>query len=165
MTRIILLALLSYFCIGVSGQNYNVPNNYKFENKEAYTVYEPQVKETIDWLLQTSLGKEANKRQEANSFLMAWVSGSPNVSIGIDPRIVNFISINPEMLMPFIAGWVKYALENSYSKDNIEGNKAGLEAVVAFYKNNRGYLKKDGNIEKWEKLVEKGKLEEEIKKN
>ncbi len=164
MKRLTLLTFFVLTSIILSGQDYDVPKNYKFENKEAYKAYEPQIKETINWLQQTPLGKESNKRQEANAFFITWLTGSPNVSIDIDPRIVNFIGINPEMLVPFMTGWAKYSLENNYSKDNILGNKAGIEAVVAFYKKNRGYLKKDNNIEKYEKLISKDKLQDEIQK-
>lgn len=164
MKKTVLLAVLILFAFSVYGQEYTVPKNVKFENKDDYAVYEPQVKETIDWLLATSLGKEANKRTEANAFLMMWLTGTPNVSINVNTDILPFIKKSPELLLPFIAGCVKYSLENNYSKDNILLNKAGIETVVAFYRNNRGYLKKDDSIEKYEKLLEKGKLEDDLKK-
>lgn len=164
MKKAILLIVLAIFSFSVYGQEYTVPKNVKFENKEAYAVYEPQIKETVNWLLNTSLGKEANKRTEANAFMMLWLTGTPNVTINVNADLLTFINKTPELLMPFMAGCVKYSLENNYSKDDVLVNKAGIEAVVAFYRNNRGYLKKDGDIEKYEKLIEKGKLEEEIRK-
>ena len=78
--------------------------------------------------------------------------------------MMNFIKINPELVMPFTAGWTKYSLDNDYSEDVVQGTKAGVETVINFYRKNRGYLKKDGNIEKYEKLMENGKLETEINK-
>lgn len=164
MKKSVCLVILAVFCVVVSAQEYTVPKNVKFENKEDYAPYEPQVLETIKWLLNTSLGKEANKRTEANTFLMMWLTGTPNVSININADLLTFIKENTELLMPFMAGCVQYCLENSYSKDNIQIHKAGIEAAVAFYRKNRGYLKKDSNIEKYERLIEKGKLEEGIKK-
>ncbi|MDR1090744.1 MAG: hypothetical protein LBL79_06680 [Prevotella sp.] len=164
MKKTVLLVVLVIFTFTVYGQEYMVPKNVKFENKEDYAAYEPQVKETINWLLATSLGKEANKRTEANAFLIMWLTGTPDVSINVNTDILPFIKKSPELLIPFIAGCIKYSLENNYSKDNILLNKAGIETIVAFYRNNRGYLKKDDNIEKYEKLMEKGKLEEDIRK-
>lgn len=160
----IFLVALVVFTFSLYGQEYVVPKNVKFENKEDYATYESQVKETIDWLLVTSLGKESNKRTEANAFLMMWLTGTPDVSINVNTDLLPFVKKSPELLMPFIAGCVRYSLENNYSKDDIQINKAGLETIVAFYRNNRGYLKKDDSIEKYEKLIEKGKLEEDIKK-
>lgn len=164
MKKMILLAALVVSSFSLYGQEYMVPKNVKFENKGDYATYEPQVKETIGWLLATSLGKEPTKRTEANTFLMMWLTGTPDVSINVNTDLLPFVKKSPELLMPFIAGCVRYSLENNYSKDEIQINKAGLETIVAFYRNNRGYLKKDDNIEKYEKLIEKGKLEEDIKK-
>jgi hypothetical protein len=164
MKKGILSAIFFILVAGLWAQEYNVPKNYEFKDKDAYAAYEPQVKETIEWLLQSPLGKEASKRQEANTFLIAWLTGTPNVSVAVDSKIADFIKINPELLIPFMAGWTDYSLNNGYSKDNIQCTKAGLEAVAAFYRKNRGYLKKDGSVEKIEKLIEKGKLEEDIRK-
>lgn len=164
MKKMALLAVSIVFAFSLYGQEYIVPGNVKFENKKDYATYEPQVKETIDWLLTTSLGKEPNKRAEANAFFMMWLTGTPDVSININTDLLPFIKKSPELLMPFVAGCVRYSLDNNYSKDDIQINKAGIETVVTFYRNNRGYLKKDGDIEKYEKLIEKGTLEEDITK-
>ncbi|MBB4036012.1 hypothetical protein GGR21_001913 [Dysgonomonas hofstadii] len=153
-----------FFSFSISAQDYNVPRNYKFDNKEDYSAYEPEVKETINWILQTPLGKEESKRKDANTFLIAWLTGSPAVSVDVNTDFITFFKANAELLVIYIAGWTKYSLENNYSKDKLQGYKAGIEASVEFYKKNKSYLKKDKEIEKFEKLIEKGKLEEEIKK-
>jgi len=145
-------------------QEYDVPKSYNFEDEEAYKTYEPQIKNTINWLLETSLGKDAIKRQEANKFLITWLTGTPNITINADSRIITFIETNGELLMPFMGGWTKYSLDNNYSDDLIQCNKAAIETVIAFYRKNRGFLKKDKEVEKYEKLMDKGKLEEEIEK-
>ncbi|WP_165043048.1 hypothetical protein [Dysgonomonas sp. ZJ709] len=165
MKRILSLLLFSFTCTVLFSQNYNVPKDYKFVIAEDYKTYEPQIKETMEWLLQTSLGQDSKKRQEANAFFIAWLTGEPDIKVNIHPKVVNFMDGNPELLIPFMIGWSKYALDNNYSKDNIAGNMAGIEATVTFYRKNRGYLKQDKNIEKYEKLIEKGNLEKEIKKN
>lgn len=162
--HLLLFAAFTLLTTSLLAQEYEVPKNYKFESKDAYAAYEPQMKETISWLLDTPLGKEPIKRQEANAFFMDWLTGTPNVSVGVDSRVVDFIKVNPELLMPFMLGWTRYSFDNNYSKDNILCTKAALETVAAFYRKNRGYLKKDGSVEKLEKSIEKGKLEEEIRK-
>ncbi|MDR0825023.1 MAG: hypothetical protein LBN74_08005 [Prevotella sp.] len=165
MKRIILFSVLIFVAYAQSSaQNYEAPKDYKFENKESYELYEPQVKETIDYLLQTSLGKDAVKRQGASAFLMAWLTGTPNVSVEINTDVIPFIKTNPELLLPYIAGCTKYALDNNYSKDSVLQSKAGIGTVVVYYRGNRGYLKKDASVEKYEKLIGKGKLEDEITK-
>jgi len=165
MRKLLFISLLAFFSLSASAQQeYKVPVDYKLSEKEDYKPYEPQVKETIEWLLNTSLGKDAIKRREASAFFMAWLTGTPDVSIGIHPNIVNFIEKNPELLIPFTAGWVKYSLDNDYSEDQVKGNKAGIEAVVNFYNKNRSFLKKDKNVDNYAKFIKQGKLEEFITK-
>jgi len=164
MKKTIMMFLIAFLCIAVYGQDYPVPAEYTMEKKEDYKSYEPQIKATIDWYLNQSLSADPKKRAAAGEFFMKWMGGTPDVSVGIDPRIVNFMGTNRELLLPFIMGWAKYALNNDYSKDIVLCNKAGIEAVVAYYDKNKGFLKKDKNVEKYARSIEKGKLEEDIRK-
>lgn len=147
------------------GQDFQVPKDYKLKEKEDYKPYEPQILQAIDWALNTPLDKEVEKRQEAYAFILAWLSGSPDVTININFDVVNVSKTNQDLLFPFMMGWAKYALENNYSKDNLEGNIAGVKAVVKFYEDNKKLLKKDKAVEKYKKLIEDNKLEEELKKS
>ncbi|MFT3994654.1 MAG: hypothetical protein QM660_10130 [Dysgonomonas sp.] len=160
-----LLIALFGICSLTFAQNYTVPKDYKFVIADDYRTQEPQIREAMDWLMQTSLGQDSKKRADANKFFIDWLSGDPDISVEIHPSVVNFLDGNPELLMPFMIGWAKYSLDNEYSKDQLKGNMAGVEAAATFYRKNRGYLKQDKNIEKYEKLIEKGKLENEIKKS
>ena len=165
MKKIIFILLLAFVSnVGMGQENYSVPKDYKFSKAADYKTYEPKVKETIEWLLTTSMSKDPIKRQNANKFLMAWLTGTPDVSINIQPDVVNFLEKNGELLIPFMGGWVKYSLRNNYSKDILQGNKAGIEAMVDFYNKNRSFLQKDKNVEKYEKLIEKKELERYLDK-
>ncbi|MFV0469550.1 MAG: hypothetical protein ACK5MK_11565 [Dysgonomonas sp.] len=164
MKKIMLVSLFCLASIATFGQNFEVPKNVTFETKEKYQTYEPQIKEAINWALNTPLSREPGKRRETYTFFMTWLTGTPNVSISIDTDKMTFWQTNPELLIPFMMGWTTYALDNGYSKDEIQGYKSGIEAIVAFYRNNMLLLKKDKNIEKYETLIKKGKLDDELKK-
>ena len=164
MKRLLFITLLSSLSFLAFSQDFTVAKDYELDAKEDYKPYEPQIKEAIDWYLNNTLSADPKKRMEVAQFYMKWITGSPDVSIGIDPRVITFLEPNKELLLVFMMGWTKYALENDYSEDIVQGNKAGVETVVNFYKNNRGFLKKDKEIEKYEKLMAKGKLEDDIKK-
>ena len=64
---------------------------------------------------------------------------------------------NSECLVIFLGAWNKLALEKR-DINNIDGNIAGLEAMILFYTKNKVFLGEDKNIEKYVKLKEKGKL-------
>ena len=164
MKKSIFVALLSFMSVVVCGQSFEVPKNYKLETKEDYQKYEPQVLQAIDWALKTPLNKEIDKRTEVYTFLMAWVEGTPNVGVKLDTFVMNLTKKNKDLLFPYIMGWIKYSLENNYAKDDLQTTKTGTEVLVKFYEDNKSVLKKDKEVEKYKKLIEKNQLEEELKK-
>ena len=157
--------MLTILAINVFSQEFEVPKNYVFSNKEDYTKYETDIIKSIDWLTNTPIQTQPEKRKEINAFVMVWLTGSPNVSVEIKAEIVNFMDPNPDLLMIFMFGWTKYSLETKDYKNKIIGNQKGVEAVIDFYKKNRENLKKDKNVEKYIKMKENGTLEEYITKN
>lgn len=165
------LSIILLFCFVpmiASAQNnnpkYTVPDEYSFVEPEDYDTFQAQISETIDWYLWRSMGFDSDKRQKASTFFLQWLIGSPTVSVEINSDIVNFISPNPELMLAFMMGWTKHALENN-SNDKIEGNVEGIKTAVNYYNKNKGFLKKDKEIENYDKMIKKNKLEGFIKKS
>jgi hypothetical protein len=162
----------------IFAQSFEVPKDYKLVAKEDYAPYEQDIVKCVDWLINTPIDQEQEKRKEANTFLIAWVSGSPTVHIVIDTdKIVNFLDgKNHDLLVVFIGGWVKKTIEtNNYQNTvalaksdtdgMISGNLAGIEAVIEFYNKNKKVLGNNKNIENYIKLQKQGKLKGFIAKN
>jgi len=164
MKHLFTISILLIISLCLSAQDFEVPQNYVLNEKEDYSKYEPYVLEGIDWLLNTPINVEPDKREEVNTFLMKWMIGSPTVTIVVKQEIVSFLP-NADLLMVFLCGWTKYAIENEDYKNEVMGNQKGIEAVIDFYISNKEYLKKDKNVEKYIKLQRKGKLEAFIKEN
>ena len=131
------------------------------ETKTQFVQSEPQVINTINWLESTPMDSAEVKRKEQLALLLAWMTNSPTVDIVVNTKVVNFSEKNPELLLIFMGGWTKYVLENSYSKDLVKSNLAGVLSVIKVYKKNKT-LKKDKNLEKLIELNEKNELEEWI---
>ncbi len=165
MKRVIGIVTLTILAINVFAQEFEVPKNYVFSNKEDYAKYEADILKSIDWLTNTPIQTQPEKRKEVNTFVMVWLTGSPNVSVEIKTEIVNFMEPNPDLLMIFMCGWTKYSIETKDYKNKIIGNQKGIDAVIDFYTKNRENLKKDKNVEKYIKMKDKGTLEEYITKN
>jgi hypothetical protein len=163
MYKIFITIALVLLSIGMYSQNYEIPKNYTFEKPEDYAKYEMDILKCIDWLLNTPLNEQTVKRKEANAFVMKWISGSPNVTIEMNPKIVNFMKPNPDLLMIFMCGWTRYSLESREFNNKLLGNQKGIETVIDFYNKNKAFLKKDRNIEKYKKMKDKEELEEYIK--
>ncbi|HTE02312.1 MAG TPA: hypothetical protein VK668_23645 [Mucilaginibacter sp.] len=159
---IILLLIITGF--KASAQSYEVPKNYVLKAKEDYPKYEDDIIKTVDWLQQTSWAEQADKRKEANTFLIAWITGSPNVSITLGSPLLKFTDKNKELLITFMAGYTKYALQHKSDMTVDKANAAALRALMDKY-NSDPARKKDSAIEKLIKTDKDGKLDEWIKAN
>ncbi len=165
MKTITLTILLNTLSFGLFSQDYMVPQNYKLEKAEDYERYEKDMRATYEWLMNTPIQEQEQKRIDANGFLIDWLSGSPNVHIEIKMEMINSMEKTSDFLIIFMGGWAIKTLEIKDYKNKIEGTKAGIEAVITFYTKNKAFLTKDKNIEKYIKMKEKGTLDEFIEKN
>lgn len=163
MKKLLLVSVALFLGSWLFGQEFQVPVNYQLVKIEDYAPYEQDVVNCINWLSETPVDQNVEKRKEANAFLMKWIIGSPNVKIEIRQDVVTFMS-SPDLLMAFLGGWTKYSLETKNFSDKLKGNMAGIENAIDVYNKNKKAIGKDKNIEKYVKLQSKGKLEEEIAK-
>lgn len=156
--------LLVLFSLSVTAQDFQIPVGYQFKVKEDYAPYEKDIIAAANWLMSVPLDQQNEKRKEVSTFVFRWIDGSPTVNVSIDENIVNFDKANPGMLILYMAQCAKYVLENNYSKDVIQKNKAALHAMIVVYKSGKG-IEKDKKMEKMEKADDDGKLEQWIKSN
>lgn len=151
------------FC-GVSfSQDFVVPA-YSLENKDDYAKYEQDIVKAANWLETTQIGKEENKRLEVNAFMMRWLTGTPPVSMTLQPYVARLTEDNPQLLMMFMAGYTRWCLENNYSKDEIKANTAGVKSMINLL-HLGGEIKKNKTLQKAIEADRAGKLEEWVSRN
>jgi len=126
--------------------------------KEEFVASEKKVISTINWLEDTPLDQNTDKRKSQYALLVGWLTNSPTVTIEINSRVLTFTKKNSDLLLIFMGGWTKYCLENNYSSDNLKGNIAGIKSAIKVYKKDIG-MKKDKAMDKIIALDEKGELE------
>ncbi len=159
------LVLLLLMATGVAySQTFTVPKNYKLKKEEDYAKYEKDIIACATWLEETPIDEDEAKRASASVFLIDWIEGAPNVTISLDSKIVNFNEKNKDLLIIFMAGWTKHALQNPDDKSEVNGCVAGLKSVAAFYKKNEKNLKKDKNVIALQQRIDDGTLEAWVKK-
>ena len=148
--------------MAINLQAQSSPNvaHVKLETKEDYKNSEDLVMQSIDWVLNTPVTKNASKRKEISAFLINWMSGSPNISVALVEGLTPLDC--PDCLVAFMAGWVKYSIENNYSKNDVTNALAGIESAVDFYKKNKSELGKNSELEKLIKHKKKGTLKEYV---
>ena len=164
MKRTFLFSTLFIATIALHGQTFEVPVNYTMKTKADYVRYQQDVVSCFDFLMATPSNEEMDKRMDAGGFMMRWFSGSPYLNIEMNPKIVNFTEVNPDLALIFMGGWMKQVVTTGDSSV-VNGNLKGLESVIQYYQKNRDKLEKDAHVEKYIKMKEKGELEAFIKKN
>ena len=89
---------------------------------------------TINWLEASPLPADSPQRKEANQFLMEWISGSPTVSVQMQPYLTDLYGKNPDLLMAFLGGWTRYAIQHPTDKDQLTLQVEGVKGMLASYK-------------------------------
>ena len=140
-------ALLMVTCLftGLAfAQDFDLPLDYKMETEADYKTYEPQVLEAIDWLHRTRLDVRPTYRAEVNVFVLAWLTGTPAMTVTLESKVITWMDeeqTDPNFLMIFMSGWVKAALETDGDFTDLDGQIAGVRAVMAYYQLSILYLK------------------------
>ena len=132
----------------------------KLETQAEFEALEPEVLKCINWLNATPLSNDDEKRKQAYAFFMLWLTDTKKVSVIIDGYLLNFAEKNPDLLMAFMTGWSKLALENPNQSDKFKLALAGMKNVVNTYKNNMDFFKKDKKLKKLLEMDTKGELED-----
>jgi hypothetical protein len=146
-------------------QDIDIPQNPSLRTNEDYVAQEPIVRVAIDWLMKTPPGDQVEKRKDVEAFLLNWMRGTKAISMGIDSKILTFMDSSPDLLMIFMAGWAKYALETKEGDNQVTGNIHGLEAVIDYYTKFKQSAAKDKRVEKYVKMKADGTLTKFIEKN
>ncbi len=158
--KFIMPLLLLSFCLLAQpalSQKFEVPKGYSLASDEDYSRYKKDILAGIDWLEKAPV-EEVVKRKDITGFLVEWMTGTPDVTIKLSADVFPMSEGNPERLMYFMAGWVKYALAHPGDTSEVKGNTAGLQCLTSMFKRNKS-LKRDPQIKKLIALEEKGELE------
>jgi hypothetical protein len=160
MKKIFFLVITCFLAVTslAIAQTYEVPKGYVLKTKEDYPKYEQDIINTVDWLQQTPWGEQDDKRKEANTFLIAWITGSPNISISIGTPLMKLVDKNKDLLVTFMGGYTKYALQHKDKQNNDLANAAGLRELIEKYQIEKTHVK-DKNVEKLIQLDKDGKLD------
>lgn len=164
MKRIVLISILLVSAFILRAQDFEVPVDYSFESASDYAKYETDILNCIDWLESSPLGFQGEKRNDAAAFLLTWVSGSPDVSIELNEKMIWYIESNPDLLVIFVGGWTRLAIQNpTDGKDVVKGSLAGIESVLKVYKKGIS-VTDDKQLNKLIKIQAKGGLEKWVAK-
>lgn len=149
--------------ITASAQTSPVPKTYSLKTPADYSKHEKDVINVIEWLERTSWGSKNTERPYADAFLMAWLSGSPTVDIELgDDILLKIMEKNKDLLVSYMGGYTKYALQNRQADNTFDITKAklaGYKALISKYSIEKS-RNKDKNVDMLAQLERDGKLED-----
>jgi len=132
------------------------------EKKEEFAATEKFIIQAANWLEKTPVGKDMEQRTRINAFVVAWLTGSPSVSITVGSMSTDLSEKNPQLFAMFMAGYARYVLENNYSKDELKANTAAVKSMINLY-NLGGDVKKNKVLQKAIDADKAGTLEAWVK--
>lgn len=163
MRELIFVFVLVTLSLTSKAQTFEVPPmDIKPVSQTEYDAMEPTILSCINWLNITPLSIDAEKHTSANAYFMLWLTGTHKVIVVVDGYVLNYAEKNPELLMAFMIGWSKLALEKG-EKDNYTLALAGMKNLISRYRNNVFFFKKDKKLKKLLELSDKGELEAWLK--
>ena len=161
-----LLTLFACFmlaAINSFSQQFEVPANVVMDKKEDYANYDKDVIAAVNWLEATPIGTDADKRKSVNAFVMKWINGSPEVTIGITESQIKLFDKNPDFLLVFMGAYSRYVLQTK-DASVLPCYVAAMKSVIAVYKLG-GKIKKSKQLTQASEANDGGKLEDWIKTN
>ena len=172
---LLFMALLWSVCFMAKAQEWNVPA-YSFEGVQPgdpegrYAKCNDDIIKCHDWLQNTPIGTDEMKRIEAKRFLLKWSFGCTQVTIVIHSDLMYADRSENELLVSFIGGWSKYALQHlDRDKDEIavDAAIAGIEAEIDLYKKNEKTFSSNKELKKkinnFISMKKKNKLRDYVK--
>ncbi|WP_343748458.1 hypothetical protein [Fluviicola sp.] len=160
LIKMTLISLFASLAISASAQQAKLLSKPS-ETKEDYKANEPNVIATVDWIENTPINENEELHKLQYGLLIQWISGSPTVTLSLQGYVGEYSKKNSELLIVFMGGWTRYALQNEYTTDALQCNLAGVQSMIKVYKT--GKLKKDKKMDELVKLEADGKLEAWLK--
>ncbi len=158
--------LFCFLLLGIYAQSqatFEVPQNVELQSAEDFAKYAPAIVEAAKWLEQTDLDKETEKRQQANEFVIQWISGNQDMSVDVTGQLGRLYDGNEQLLPVYLANYARNFLENK-SATKLTAKAAGLSAMMNVY--GKGIaIKKNKEMDKAIKIAGSGSIDAYVKEH
>lgn len=146
------LLFCALFCTGTLSfaQSFEVPQNVQLETATDYAKYEQDVVRATDWLVGTNLDMERARRKEVGTFLVKWITGSPDITVELNNGIGDLYGQNTDLLLIYMAAYSKYCIQHKNAAKFDAVKAAVLTMAEVYTKGIR--IEKTAEMEKFIKL-------------
>lgn len=117
-----------------------------------------------NWLIESDLDKEPEKRKKANALVLQWYIDNITLNITLVEKLAEINEGNADLLLVYFAGFSKYYIKNKKDFSKLNATRSGLTSVLQVY--NKGLnVTKSGGLDKLTKINAENKLDDFIKEN
>lgn len=165
MKKILFLIVLGVsfgFCT-VAQTTFEVPKDYKLVAREDYAPYKKDIVAATKWLEETPIGTEEKKRKEVNKFVIAWLAGSPDVTIIMTDELLQILRKHENYMAVYFGSYSSDVIQNKES-NNFSAAKAGALSLIKVYQNG-SKIKKFKAMDDLVAAYQKGVLDSYIMEN
>jgi hypothetical protein len=159
------LTAVVLFIMTVSGELYaqpEVPKTFRWNTQEDYLREEKKVEDVLKWLCRTPWGAEASLRADGNVYVLAWLTGTPTLTLDVRTAwLPEVVSSEEELFYSFLHGALLYSMQ---CREPIpaEMYRRGLETVAFLALQSERYSG-DRRLRPLLKAYRKNRLDESVK--
>lgn len=153
---------LSVFYPCLAQTSFSVPQQVRMSTAEDYKRYHKDIIAAAKWLQETPMDRETEKRKAVNAFVMQWITGTDQVSLGVNSKLGEIMQENPELFAVYAAVYSRHILEQKGAGKEQDAIRAGLLAIINIYNKGAG-VKKSKTMAELARLAELKKLDDYIK--
>lgn len=158
-----LLVTLLVTC-SIYAQDFTSLANLNITTAEQCRTYDNKALEAANYILTTAIDGTNNNRFGAMSFLVKWMSSTPDYTFEIGGTVTKMGKKDDFLLAVYMAGMVKFCMENKdKAKDKKEVELAAMHTLAVYAANESNNVKLDKDLKKLIAADKEGKLKEYLK--
>jgi hypothetical protein len=159
----IIIIIFAIFCNSSFAQTTIDYDNVKLETAADCKAADPIALEAATYLLSTPFEKDNITRLKSLSFIIKWMSATPDYSFSLDEVVSKIMKGNDDLLGLYMAAMTKYCLENKASaKDQKLVKLNSVTYVLNYCENEKNNLKMSKQLKKLSEAKAKGELEQAL---
>lgn len=160
----LILVIFLQFNLVNAQKAFEVPQYTKAISKQDSVKIENDLLVVSNWLIESDLDKEPEKRKKANAFVLQWYIDNITLNITLVEKLAEINEGNADLLLVYFAGFSKYYIKNKKDFSKLNATRSGLTSVLQVY--NKGLnVTKSGGLDKLTKINAENKLDDFIKEN
>jgi hypothetical protein len=159
ITLFALSGLLGITEVRAQCQAPKIKEQHIFSSADDYRAADQLGVKCMKWLLETPLKACTADRNALDAFVLVWLSGHPDFTIRLEPRLMPSLKRYPELLFPAIYGMALAHIEQpNQSLTSAQYHAEAAQAVLDVIDGERCF-KGDDDLKQLRKLRRKNKLE------